>query len=386
MLSEIKSEAKLNKIFQSSHFDRSLLKVIIKHSCDEIALKFKQDCLRHNPHMNYLKIPVILKQAIMTLIGDVEWLCATAFSLVSPPARPSSDSDFVEINNSKPTASAGGLLNDETDKDNDEVKRCVQLTQLFGDSHFYGCLINTMPAIIELMRCIDALENVCLIHIEAQFIEKFIKENVLKPTHNELFISFSYLCTLFVQDRMRWSCGNHQAMNMAKQRHPFDDNVVGHVIDGAPTNNSIIQKNNTELDEMVVGLECADVLLAQKYFATLLMASERPIGLMEFVLDVVHEVAMVFLASSIFRRKYDDTKEASQTCYCPTMGGKGCVSDKCTGSCRKAIVVSKLVELSLGSSNNFMHENDHYAMATDEAKRYITHDTRNTVHLKVSFG
>lgn len=450
MLSEIKSETKLNKIFQSPQFDRSLLKIVIQCSFNEMVIKFKQDCLQHNPHMNYLKIPLILKQALMMLIADIEWLYATAYPLMSSPGdnvkMPATTigDDCSVVSSAAPvptqmgcnTENSGDLACDKNNAtvshdaitaativtssaagqqntDSSSNKRCIQLTHLFANGNFSKRLKCTMQTIVALMHCIEQLEHVCLIHIEAQFIEKFIKENVLKPTHNELFIRFSCLCATFVQQRILRSSvaasassssarDNNHHKNNENKRDSFGDDIVAAAaaaavpedanddgsyntrnIDTLQTNSSIIQKNTADLAEIVLALKCTDALLGQKYISTELTTMERQIGHMELMLDVVYAASVQYLASDIFCSKYVQSNGTIELCYCPVVCSDR-ASEGCLRYCKKAIAIAKLVELCLETLNNCVYANDHNIIGTDDAKRYMTNDAQYIVDLKVS--
>lgn len=413
MLSEIKSETKLNKIFQSERFDRRLLKVIIEHSFERIVSKFKHDCLQHTPHLNYLKIPLILKQAIMMLIGDMDSLCSVAST------RMRSKRTAGNINMSSATQTNAS----HSDNNNSSIGShlCIQLTQLLADDNFTSGLRIAMQTNVTLMRCIDMLEQVCLVHIEAQFVEKFIKENVLKPAHHELFIRFSHVSAAFVQQRLA-----ADATRGIEHCDDIDNNVAridggltvtsarassdtSHRTDdsGWLTNNSIIMKNNAELDEIVVGLKCTDALLGQKYLAA------RQIGCgatgdtgdagrlrqqqqqhMTLVLDVVHTAMAKYFASNVFYNKYVLTNETIATCYCPVAmpplhvsdvgdNNDGRTSGSCLALCKKTIAIAKAVELCMDVLNNCMYDNDRYVNATDEAKNAMSDDNRHLINVKV---
>lgn len=380
------------------------------------------------------------------LIGDMDGLCTMALRPTSTAADVAGDAvrkPIVDIRANRNSSSrnmtavteATAIATRQLDMDGDGSHLCIQLPQLYTDVNFSKCLQSTMHTIVALMRCIDMLEHVCLIHVEAQFIEKFIKENVLKPTYNELFIRFSYVCAAFVQQRLAAATdrdrGYHQRNDKGrnndtrKRDDPFDDddddNVASHRMPGAQrsqwgragnggknnnvdagllTNNSIIVKNNAELDEIVVGLKCTDALLGQKYLCAELTMAERQIGCvgrqqqhMALVLDVVHAAMARYLASDVFYHKYVQTNETIETCYCPVAaqvlaasdagGPMENESDKCSSLCKKTIAIAKSVELCLQTLNNCMYENDHHVNVTDEAKKYMTDDKRYLINVKV---
>lgn len=140
ILSEIRNESKLQQILESPRFDRRILAVIIEQSFDCMVKRFKQDCFQHNPHMNYLKIPMVMRMAIDTLLSYVE-----SFGL------PTDDEPMVNIEHI-----------------------AVGLTAM--------------------LRGIERTETECLMYVEAQFVEKFIEKNFLRPTDYEKLVQFVCAC------------------------------------------------------------------------------------------------------------------------------------------------------------------------------------------------
>lgn len=143
VLSEIRNESKLHQIFESPRFDRRMLTVIIEQSFDDMIKRFKHDCFQHNPHMNYLKIPLVLRLAIDALVNEIESICS----------RP---------------------LEDDTNID--EV------------------LANAATALTTFLRCIERSECECLVYVEAQFVERFIGKHLLRHTDFDAFVRFVCVC------------------------------------------------------------------------------------------------------------------------------------------------------------------------------------------------
>lgn len=139
IMSEIRHESKLQQIFESPRFDRRVVKVIIERSFDDMIKRFKQDCFQHNPHMNYLKIPLVLRLAIDTLIKHIE--------LVS-----------------------SRVTNNDVDVDDAAV------------------------ALTTMLKCIEQTEYECLVYVEAQFVEKFIGKHLLRHTDFDVFVRFVCVC------------------------------------------------------------------------------------------------------------------------------------------------------------------------------------------------
>lgn len=324
MLHEIKSEIKLSQIFQSNGFDKSLLKTIIEYSFKVIGTKFKQDCLQYTPHMNYLKIPAMLKQALITLTNDVDVICSMALNpsmlassrsssmssalateattttatatistsssseynifteetfgtklISSATGLHSVDVDAIKGKSSRPVHSdddeADGDSDGDADADadadivdvdfdNDSTVNAngnpavnhFPVTQLLSKCNLSKSFNNTMQSVIALMECVDALENVCLIYIEAQFIEKFFKENLLKPSHNELFIKFSHLCLLYVNECLiRHQNANGSAQSTATSGNRNNNNRNDHC--AVDTNVNAVDNDDNNDDDAAAG-------------------------------------------------------------------------------------------------------------------------------------
>lgn len=440
MLVEIQSESKLNKIFDVNRFDRSLLRAVIVRSFHRIALKFKQDCIQHNAHMNYLKVPLILKQALLMLIGDMKRICELAYR------RNYGGSDVSAI------SSTVNALAAFTDDESIESRFCIPSTHLFDSQNLTKSLRTTMHTIVALMQCIEMLEQVCLVHIEAQFVEKFIKENILKSMHNELFIRYACVCAAFVNQRLvptndRYrnyldvsNSGNENPATTAKilENSPSNGNnapLTTNTVDaGTPTNISMITKNDAEVDETVAALKCIDAILSQKYFSTeLTTIAARHIDkysgrqqqqqehehehqqhvdrqhMLALFLDAVHTTMAKYLASDVFYNKYMQSYQTIATCYCSvtgipmtdatrrrttdaavslasdTMGTLDHTTDNsCTSLCQKVIAIAKCIELCMDTLNNCMYENDRHVNVSDEAEKSMIDDKRYLVSAKVS--
>lgn len=137
ILSEIRNESRLKQIVESEHCNRRLLIVIIEHSFGEMTKRFKQDCFQHNPHMNYMRAPPILKTAISSLFRDI----ATIES--------SSDS---------------------------------------------SSLLVLAAALASFLSWVERMESVALTYIDAQCVEKFITMHFLRSENCEHVIRFVIYC------------------------------------------------------------------------------------------------------------------------------------------------------------------------------------------------
>lgn len=124
---------------------------------------FKQDCMQFNPHLNYLKIPPLLKYSLLSLIQNIQSL-----------------SCFVSI--------------DQFDEKNDlEIQQLIEMEG--GDTDMYK---NIVKALIAFLECLDKLEHTCLTFIELKLIEKYFKQNLLKEEMFETLVKFGTICLLHV--------------------------------------------------------------------------------------------------------------------------------------------------------------------------------------------
>lgn len=146
ILSEIRNESKLQQIIESPRFDRRILTVIIERSFDDMIKRFKQDCFQHNPHMNYLKVPLVLRLAIDALVDDIESICSH--------------------------------------DDDDDVDEQIEITA---------------NALTKMLCCIERTECECLVYVGAQFVEQFIEKQFLRHKDFDVIIRFVCECLARVQ-------------------------------------------------------------------------------------------------------------------------------------------------------------------------------------------
>lgn len=143
-----------------------------------------------------------------------------------------------------------------------------QLTQLFSEYNFIKLLKNSMDAVISLMEHMDIVENVCLIYIETKFIEKIFKENLIKMTSYELYIKFSTLCLVFAQ--------------------------------------FLLQNEKWNSIEFQLCIQCANVILKQKYLWMELNQPEKYTTNLELIFNVVYAITHKLMADTNFVHKYEN--------------------------------------------------------------------------------
>ncbi|XP_031632927.1 huntingtin [Contarinia nasturtii] len=155
ILSEVKLEQKLIKIFEQSHgdVDVHLLPILIQCSFETMTSKFKHDCFQHNAHMNYLKLSPILKQSINTLCNKMDVIFAK-----------------LEQNSEN--------LNATQTTDHDTI---IQLKEV-------------MTAVSVLLECLAELQQQCMIYAEVSFVNKFLDEHMFRMLSFQRLVRFSSIC------------------------------------------------------------------------------------------------------------------------------------------------------------------------------------------------
>lgn len=153
LLFEVTSEKQLLFILSSEHFNIRHLYKFIDFSFDFMGNAFKHDCMQFTPHLNYLKIPLLLKHSMVSLMEHIKTFCEPI-----------------------PIDAA----------DNEKFKSIVKAT-------------------ISFLEHIDKLEHTCLTFIELKSIEKYFKQNILKEEMLETIVTFGAICIRYAANALdRW--------------------------------------------------------------------------------------------------------------------------------------------------------------------------------------
>uniref|UniRef100_A0A182PKS6 Huntingtin n=1 Tax=Anopheles epiroticus TaxID=199890 RepID=A0A182PKS6_9DIPT len=138
MLLEIKSESKLINLLSSASLNVRLLRDIIAVAFESMFHAFRTDCVQFNPHLNYLKVHPMLKVALIVLMRK---------------------------------------LNETQQKPQEVVamRHCAESVICFLDH-------------------LKRLEHLCLFYIESKFIDRFVKEHLLKSNFFETLLTFGSVC------------------------------------------------------------------------------------------------------------------------------------------------------------------------------------------------
>lgn len=232
-----------------------------------MTASFKNDCMQYNPHINYLKVQPLLKITLIVLEKNLDTLLLNI---------PSINQYYIS-----------------------------QLTQLFFDYNFIKLLKNSMDSVIMLMKSINIIENVCLIYIEAKFIEKFIKENLLKITSYELYIKFATLCLVFGQ--------------------------------------FLLQNDNVNTNLFSISIKCANEILKQKYLWIELNHMDKYATHLEIIFNAIYAITNKLMVNKNFHHIYD----IENVFKIKSIDGN--VNNIHTY--KQAIFIGKFIEISMGDGN-----------------------------------
>ncbi|CAD6992541.1 unnamed protein product [Ceratitis capitata] len=231
ILLEIQSEQKLYKIFNSSEFAVArVLRHAIRSSMEAMLAAFRNNCVQHNPHIHYMQPNPLVRVALAVLMTRISTEIATSnnsaynrnlpiMTMVAPAdATPSLEEMELEV-----SSSAGA----------------PQGNVLSADG-LYLC-----DAVTTLLECIKTVEDKALLYIESRFIEKFVREQVLRVEHVATLLGF-----------LDWCCvqARQQLLQQQQQQHHSSD----------------------QQRSVLCLLQCIAALLQQRFIWTELNQMEKP--------------------------------------------------------------------------------------------------------------
>ncbi|KAL1376706.1 hypothetical protein pipiens_004323 [Culex pipiens pipiens] len=153
MLLEVNSESKLINLLSSADFNARLLREVIETGFDHMLHNFRVDCVLFNPHLNYLKVHPMLKVALIVLVRKLD-----------------------EINGTP-----------EERWDERTFEYCAR-------------------SVVGFLESLSRLEHTCLIYVEAKFVDRFIKDNLLKSNFFEPLLIFARNCAKLVRNKIATTC------------------------------------------------------------------------------------------------------------------------------------------------------------------------------------
>lgn len=285
LLNEIKSEISLSRIFKSSEFDTSLLRDCIAFAFRIMTNSFRIDCAQFNPHLNYLKMQPLLRVGLSTVCQTLEYLVTQT-----------------------------------------KCSQATEVRKMFSTNSKYRRIFrDAMDAVIQLLNDIEHLETICLAYVDAQLVEKYFKENLLKPDSYELFINFATACMQYV-DYMISGMENFTTAN------DHDNNGNSFAV------------NTSDMD---ICFNCADAIFKQKYLWIELNHVDKFQSNVKLIINVVHATTRTLVANTNFINKYYN-------------GNVSCNSIEFNNGVaewhRQAVFVAKYVEMVNCTGDNYVSD------------------------------
>lgn len=159
LLLEIQSEAKLQRLLRSlgTQQEARLLRHALEGSLSAMQVVFRQKCIQHAPHINYMQMPPLARVACASLLAKVA-----------------------------------------------DVKEHVT-TPLLAEQ------LDVVRALTTLLLSIRRLEQTALIYIDARHIEKFVGEHLLRQEHVPSLLSYMRWLASAAGQQLR----NHDGRNGA---------------------------------------------------------------------------------------------------------------------------------------------------------------------------
>ncbi|GAB0090643.1 huntingtin [Sergentomyia squamirostris] len=156
LLMDIKSEMRLSSLITAPEFSTTIITACLNLAFDNMRRGFQTDCVQHNPHMMYLKVPPLLKFILSSLQGEMTKLT----------------DDFR----------GDEIVNDE------RFRVCLEATTCFIDNMTHT-------------------ESTCLTYVEAKQVDKHLQDSLLRPPLIHAILSFATRPVVGVLTNMRRSCG-----------------------------------------------------------------------------------------------------------------------------------------------------------------------------------
>ncbi|XP_037950007.1 uncharacterized protein LOC119681023 [Teleopsis dalmanni] len=201
ILLDIQSENKLHSIFNNLTFDvPRVLWHTIAISLQTMLTTFRNDCMQHNPHIHYMQPNPLARVSLAVLMAR---LGAIAI-----------DREVPLVTNTSVKAIISNVYADAGDANTTTV-------------------VHLSNAVIALIENIKQIEMAALIYIESKFMEKFLREHLLRPDHIAILLSY-----------LNWCCKRVKRLLLTEHQHQH--------------------QRHTEQNSIGVLLRCIEVLLQQK--------------------------------------------------------------------------------------------------------------------------
>ncbi|KAL9892588.1 huntingtin isoform 3-T3 [Glossina fuscipes fuscipes] len=242
VLLEIQTENKLQMIFNDNNFDvKRVLREAISSSLQAMLASFRNNCVQHNPHINYMQLNPLARISVTALMSGLGRQMKIT-SRRQPPTKQNNKSQQQFEHNRRATVIS------ECEADTPKKKEYDDASE--RDAVVSVCLFEALIALIENIK---QIEIVALIYVETKLIDKFVSEHLLRP---------DYLATLL--HFIEWCCNYIQAL------------LSGHNSgSGSSSSRCLPTLTFEQRHQVTVLLRCLDVLLHQKFIWRALNQPEK---------------------------------------------------------------------------------------------------------------
>ncbi|XP_069961794.1 uncharacterized protein htt isoform X2 [Bactrocera oleae] len=181
ILLEIQSEQKLYKIFNSSEFAVArVLPHAIASSMQAMLAAFRNNCIQHNSHIHYMQPNPLVRVTLAVLMTRISEEIAAAGSR--------SGDLYIPI-----IATLGAGVAAEVVPISGETQ-----VHVASDDGFYLC-----DSVATLLEHVKKVEDTALLYIESRFIDKFVREQLLRHEHMATLLGFLNWCCLQAQQLLQ---------------------------------------------------------------------------------------------------------------------------------------------------------------------------------------
>ncbi|XP_067624466.1 uncharacterized protein htt [Eurosta solidaginis] len=193
ILLEIQSEQKLYRIFNCSEFAVArVLRHAIASSMQAMLVAFRQNCIQHNPHIHYMQPNPLVRVT-----------CAVLMTSISAQiAKDNSEHARTKTT----TITTAAMSSVSTEEPAIESQKCIKT-----ESGFYLC-----DAVTTLMGYVRKVEENALLYIESRFIDKFVREQLLRPESVATLLEFLDWCCWQVQQQFMM---HQKQLDHSRQQH-----------------------------------------------------------------------------------------------------------------------------------------------------------------------
>ncbi|XP_054734101.1 uncharacterized protein LOC129241666 [Anastrepha obliqua] len=189
ILLEIQSEQKLCKIFDNSEFAVArVLRHAIASSMQAMLATFRNNCIQHNPHIHYMQPNPLVRVTCTVLMTRISAKIA---------ADNKSNQNIAPIMPTIVAAQGAGVSSERT---------AIETVECVSDDDGGGLYL--CHAVVTFLECIKKVEHGALLYIESKFIDKFVREQLLRPEHVATLLGF-----------LDWCCGRAQQLLQQQHQH-----------------------------------------------------------------------------------------------------------------------------------------------------------------------